>query len=419
MSRRPGLGPAFANVFTANLASSLGDGIARIAAPLLAIRLTTDPLLVSGIAALSLLPWLFFAIPAGILVDRIDRRRALALANSLRAALAGLLIVLVATDALTIWWLYVIIFLYGAGETVYDGAIRAVLPSIVPKPQLPRANGRIEAGENVVQNFIAAPVTSVLFGVTALIPLGVNGAVYALAVVLAFFLPAAAAGREAGAPLHADDAGPWHGQFAAGLRFIRSSRMLMTLWLFSTFVGLVYTTATAVFPLYAIAGLGLPEELFGVFVLTGAVGSILGGLVAQALKVRWGSGLTMAVMNMLSLGALLFAGLVPQLWALGVAYFVSGFSVIVWNVLVMSLRQSIIPKRLLGRVHGTWRTLLWGCMPLGAVLGGALGRIDLTVPFIAAGAVGVVVSVLFFRFLMSLPDPEDVDNGDEPLAAAG
>ncbi|HSO02122.1 MAG TPA: MFS transporter, partial [Gaiellaceae bacterium] len=150
MVARRGLGPAFANLFTANLASSLGDGIARVAAPLLAARLTDDPLLISGIAALALLPWLFFAIPAGILVDRIDRRHALALANGVRVALAIALFVLVATDGLTIGWLYHVIFVYGAFETVYDGAIRAIVPSIVQRSNLSRANARIEGGELVV-----------------------------------------------------------------------------------------------------------------------------------------------------------------------------------------------------------------------------------------------------------------------------
>ena len=83
-----------------------------------------------------------------------------------------------------------------------------------------------------------------------------------------------------------------------------------------------------------------------------------------------------------------------------------------WNILVMSMRQTLIPGRLLGRVHGTWRTLLWGTMPLGALVGGLLGRIDLVVPLIAGGAAAIVASVIFFRFLMTLPNPEDIDNGD-------
>ena len=170
VEERRGLGHAFGNLFVANLSSSLGDGIARIAAPLLAARITDDPLLISGIAAMALLPWLFFAIPAGIRIDRIDRRHALAIANGVRTALALALFALVAAGSLTIWWLYAVVFVYGMFETVYDGAIRAVVPSIVARADLHRANSRIEAGELVVQNFAAAPFTSALFAVAVLVP---------------------------------------------------------------------------------------------------------------------------------------------------------------------------------------------------------------------------------------------------------
>ncbi|PSL37840.1 transmembrane secretion effector [Labedella gwakjiensis] len=410
--RKAGLGPAFGNLFTSNLASSLGDGIARTAAPLLAVRLTDDPLLVSGIAALAMLPWLLFAVPAGIIIDRIDRRTALALANGGRAVLAGGLVALAATDSLTIWWLYAVIFLYGIGETIYDGAIRAVVPSIVNRSNLPRANSRIEAGELVVQNFLSGPFTSALFAVSVLIPLGANALVYAGAVVLAILLPRAAAGTHLQAAAASGTRVAWHRQFADGFRFILASRMLTTLLALSTFIGLCYSAATASFVLYLLDRLALPEALFGVFMLTGAIGGIIGSMIAQRLKDRWGAGTAMAVANVVSTASFLFIGLVPTLWAAGVGYFISSAAVLVWNVHVMSLRQSVIPSRLLGRVHGSWRTVLWGTMPLGSLIGGALGRIDLTVPFIVGGGVATVAALVFFRFLRSLPNPEDVDNGD-------
>ncbi|HWR86175.1 MAG TPA: MFS transporter [Rhodoglobus sp.] len=406
------LGPSFANIFTANLASSLGDGIARIAIPLLAARLTEDPLLVSLISALMLLPWLFFAIPAGILIDRIDRRVALALAQAVRTLLGVALFVLVLTDALTIWWLYVVIFLYGTFETVYDGAIRAVVPSVVGRADLPRANSRIEGAEQVVQNFVSGPLTSALFALSALIPLGLNGLAFALAGALALLLPKVASGRQFA---EAGDAAPWYRQFADGLRFLRGHRMLRTLWLFSTAIGLLHSAAVASFVLFVLDRLGVPEALFGVFMLSGAAGGLVGAVFANRLKTTFGTGMTMALMNLLSVLALVFIGLVPQVWSTATGYFLTAFGVTVWNVLVMSLRQTMIPGRLLGRVHGTWRTLLWGTMPLGALLGGLLGRVDLALPFLVGGGVATVLTLVFFRFLTTLPNPEDV----EPPPEAG
>jgi len=408
-----GLGPAFANLFTANLASSLGDGIARVAMPLLAARLTNDPLLISGVAALALLPWLFFAIPAGILIDRIDRRHALALANGVRTLLAALLFVLVVTESLTIWWLYLVIFVYGAFETVYDGAIRAVVPSIVARGNLSRANSRIEGGELVVQNFLSGPFTSLLFAVSALIPLGVNAIVYAGALLLAFLLPKAASGGQFAAA--GEPPARWRGQFSDGYRFIMRNPMLRRLWFFSTFMGIAGTAATASFVLFVLDRLGVPEAWFGFFMLSGAVGGIVGSVIAGRLKTRWGAGLVMASMNVVISVSFFAIGAVPNVGVAAVGFALSSGAITVWNIHVMSLRQSLIPGHLLGRVHGTWRTLLWGAMPLGALAGGLLGRIDLTAPFLVGGGVSVVASAVFFRFLTTLPDPEDVDNGDGPV----
>jgi MFS family permease len=420
---RPPLGPAFANIFTANLVSSLGDGIVRTAVPLLAVTLTRDPLLISGIAALAMLPWLLFAIPSGILIDKIDRRAAMALANTVRGLLGVTLLVLVATGTLTIWSLYAVTFVAGVAETIYDGAIRAVVPGIVDKSNLPKANGRIEAGETVVLNFLSAPFTSVLFGISVLIPLGVNIASYAVAVVLAVFLPLAASGKQfAVAKVTGADAParePWWRQFVEGFRFITSNRMLVTLWLLSTFTGLAISAATASFVLYLVQRVGLPASLFGVFLLSGAAGAILGSLIVDRVKRLLGAGLTMAIGNVLFSVSIFAVGLSPQLWVAAAGFFLSSVGVILWNVLVMSLRQSIIPGRLLGRVHGTWRTLLWGAMPVGSLLGGLLGRVDLALPFLVGGGVATVASLVFFRFVTRLPNPEDVDNGDRPQTAAG
>ena len=411
---RRGLGRSFANVFTANISSSLADGIARVAAPLLAARLTDDPLLVAGIAAVAMLPWLFFAIPSGVLLDRIDRRHAMTIANGTRTLLAVALITLIATGTLPIWWLYVVIFAYGALETLYDGAIRAVVPAIVRRADLPRANSRIEAGELVVQNFLAVPLTSALFAVAVVIPLGIGALSYAVAGVLAFFLPAAAAGAHRAHQAHqAHPALPpvrttLRRQLTDGYRFIMSHPMLRPLWFLSILIALFFSAAIATDVLFVLERLEVPEKWFGVFMLSGAVGGILGAAVVSPLKHRFGAGPVMAAANFVGPVALVVMGFFPTIPVAVVCFAVSFGSTSVWNVLVMSLRQAAIPGHLLGRVHGTWRTLLWGTMPLGSLLGGLLARIDLTTPLIVAGGLTVVVSLVGYRFLHGLPDPEDV-----------
>ncbi|GAA4693729.1 MFS transporter [Promicromonospora umidemergens] len=395
----------------ANVSSSLGDGIAKVAAPLLAARLTDDPLLVSGVAAVSMLPWLIFSIPAGILLDRIDRRRAMTLANGVRTLLAALLLALFATDTLTIWWLYVVMFAYGAFETIYDGALRAVLPSIVDRPDLPRANSRVEAGEIVVERFLSGPLTSALFAVSVVVPLGINVLTYAVAGVMAVFLPHAAAGAHRTDPTGEPHIA-WYRQLTDGFRYIMSNPMLRRLWIISVAIALCFSAATATIVLYVLNRLGLPEAWYGAFILAGAVGSLGAAALADRLKVRFGAGPVMAVAQTLSLAALVLMGAVPVLGVVAFGYFLSAGGTTAWNILVMSLRQAAIPSRLLGRVHGTWRTLLWGTMPLGSLLGGLLGRIDLRAPFLVAGCLATLIALVSFRFLAGLPNPEDLDDAD-------
>jgi MFS family permease len=399
------------NVVVANVSSSLGDGIAKVAAPLLAARLTDDPLLVSGIAAVSMLPWLIFSIPAGILLDRIDRRRAMALANGVRTLLAALLLTLFATDTLTVWWLYVVMFTYGAFETVYDGALRAVLPSVVDRPDLPRANSRVEAGEIVVERFLSGPLTSALFAVSVVVPLGINVLTYAVAGVMALFLPYAAAGAHRTHPT-GEPRIAWYRQFTDGFRYIVGNPMLRRLWIISVAIALCFSAATATMVLYVLNRLGLPEAWYGAFILAGAVGSLGAAALADRLRVRFGAGPVMAVAQTLSLASLVLMGAVPVLGVVAFGYLLSAGGTTAWNILVMSLRQAAIPSRLLGRVHGTWRTLLWGTMPLGSLLGGLLGRVDLRAPFLIAGGLATLVALVSFRFLAGLPNPEDLEDAD-------
>ncbi|MGW2093398.1 MFS transporter [Promicromonospora sukumoe] len=431
------LGGPFGKVVAANLSSSLGDGIARVAAPLLAVQLTDDPLLVSLVAVAALLPWLLLAIPAGVLVDRIDRRLALGLAGGVRALVAGGLLALHLTGSLTIWWLLLVVLLYGVLETVYDGAIRAVVPSLVVRGDLPRANSRIEATEIVVQQFLSQPLTSWLLAFSAAWALGLNTAAYAAAGGLALTLPAVASGIAArrrrqvpdapGRPEptqaeygnEPDDAAPtsgWRGELAAGFRFIWASAMLRPLWIVSVLIGICHAAITSTLVLFILERLDVPEAWYGTFMLAGAVGALTAAAVTSRLKTRFGTGPVMAAVNAVGLGAWFLVGVFPLAGVGAVAIFVSFGCTTTWNVLVMSLRQAAVPNHLLGRVHGTWRTALWGAMPLGSLAGGLLARSGYSTPLIVGASVGLMVAAVGHRYIATLPDPETLDPA-EPARA--
>jgi len=209
--------------------------------------------------------------------------------------------------------------------------------------------------------------------------------------------------------VHPDDAGvAWYRQFADGWRFLRANRMLVVLWLTSTAAGIFVQLAFASFVLFVLGPLGVPEAWFGLFMLSGAVGGVAGSLVTDRLKRRFHSGPVMAWSTLFTGLALLVMGLWPNVWVVVAANVVVAGAIVCWNVLVISLRQAIIPIRLFGRVQGTWRTLLWGAMPVGSLLGGLIGRVDLALPFVVGGGLTAALAVAAFPFYRRLPDPEDV-----------
>ena len=173
-ARRPPLGRDFGRLWTAAAFSNLADGVGRVAVPLIATTLTRDPLAIAAISALAFLPWLVFGLPAGMIVDRFDRRWIMAWANALRGAAAVGLAVLTVNGALSIWWLFAAILVFGLGETLFDNATNAIVPGVVERPALDRANGFLQAAQITIDNFVAAPIGGVLFAASLALPLWVG-----------------------------------------------------------------------------------------------------------------------------------------------------------------------------------------------------------------------------------------------------
>jgi MFS family permease len=417
------LGAGFGRLWTASVASNLADGLSRTAIPLIATTLTTDPLLIAGIGALTFLPWLLFGVLSGVVVDRVDRRRTMGLANAIRTLAALAVVASALTGTLTIWLLYVCILAFGIGETFYDNSTIAMVPSLVGKSGLERANGRMQASDLVVQNFVATPITGFLFVAAISLPLVPTALGYLLAAALALTLPLAA-GRAA-APLSASvAAGPAagvvatvRGDIAEGLRFLIGHRFLRSMVLFTSAVGLLIAFAQSIVVLFVLQTLDVPDFGFGIVTAIVGLGALAGALCATALVRRFGRGRILVAGTVLGGLGLLATGLSPNVWVAVPMYMVSAFGIAIWNVPWGALRQDIIPGHLLGRLIGTIRTLTWGVMPIGALIGGFVGRIDLRLPFIIGGALTVIVSIAATKLLL-LADSHSSPEGDENVGGA-
>ena len=189
---REPLGRDFRLLLTAGTISNIGDGIDTTALPLLAASLTTDPALFAGVAVASRIPWLLFALQAGALADRLDRRRLMAGVNVIRTLLLGSLAVAMALDAASIWLLYLVSFGLGTAEVLFDTSAQAFLPRLVTKPQLERANGLQMGAETVANMFIGPPLGGLLFTVAAALPILLDAGTFLVSAGLLAMIAASA-----------------------------------------------------------------------------------------------------------------------------------------------------------------------------------------------------------------------------------
>jgi MFS family permease len=400
--RRTPLSGGFNRLWTAAIASNLADGIGRTAVPLIATTLTRDPALIAGLTAVTFLPWLLFGIPAGMLLDRVDRRIAMAVANSLRFAVAALLAVLIASGSLTIWWLYACVLLFGLGETVFDNATTTVVPSLVTRDQLDRANGRMQSAEIVVQNFIATPVAGFLFAAAIVLPVWLTGSGFLIAGLLALTIPAAAArGHRAEAAPDASAPDALRASFGQVVSFLVHHRFLRSMIILTSITASALAFAQGSVVLLLLQTFSVPTALIGVVTAGVGVGALAGALISSRLVERFGRGPVMFSSMLVSGVGILGVGVTGNLVFAIAAYAVGAFGVAVWNVPWGALRQAIVPSDMLGRAMGIVRTIGWGLTPIATVLGGFVARIDLRLPFVIGGSVVVLLTLVAARLLLS------------------
>jgi MFS family permease len=385
------------------MASNLADGLGRTAVPLIATTLSRDPLLIALVSAMSFVPWLLFGFPAGMLVDRVDRRLAMGAANGVRVAMALVIAVSISTGVLTIWLLYACIIVWGIGETVFDTATNAVIPATVPVAGLEKANGRIQSAQLVVDTFIGAPVSGLLFAASIALPVWSTGAGYLVSGFLALLLPVSVARA-----LRGDAPDPTAGRIRlrddaiASLRFLAGHRLLRSLLVLTTLSGGLLSFGQASQVLFFVQTLDLDRAFLGVATGIIGVGALCGALAAGALVARFGRGVVMFAATAFGGVGLVLVGVSPGLPAALASYALSAFAIAVWNVPWSALRQQLVPGDLLGRTVGFMRSLNWGVIPVATLVGGYVARLDLRAPFVIGGAGVVIVALLGVRLLLSI-----------------
>ncbi len=366
-----GLGPRFWRLALSSGTSNLADGVFKLALPLAAIAFTRSPTLVAGLELARSLPWLLLALPAGALADRMDRRRTMIVANLARTSLVGVLALILATDGGSIGVLYVVAIGTGIAEVFYDTSSQSILPSLVGRAQLGRANGRLGAIELGAQQFVGPPLAGLLVGVALATAFWSTTALWAVAVAALWALRGSFRPEREAAPTTV------RSDIAEGVRFLMTRPMLRTMAAMVGVANLASSAAGAVFVLYAVGTdsiLGLTETQFGFLVLAAAAGSIAVTFVNDAIERLLGRARTLTVSV---LGMVLFTAspaVTTNVWLIAAAMFVGGATIMLWNVITVSFRQAVTPDHLLGRLNSVYRLLAWGTMPIGAAAGAAIAE---------------------------------------------
>lgn len=389
------LGTNYWRLWGASAASNLADGVFWIAFPLFAIQLTDSPALVAGVSVVARLPWLVFVLFAGALADRLDRRRTMVAVTVLRTGVAAGLAVGIVAGVVDLPVLYVAAFALGVGETLFDTAAQSIMPSVVERDQLSRANGRLYAVELTMNQFVGPPLGGLL--AAAAIALAFAGS------ALAFAIAALALALLAGTfrPVPAGPPANILVDIREGLRYLFRHRLLRTLAIMVGVMNLAASAAFAIFVLYAVAPgpMGLSEVGFGVLSTAMALGSLAGSLLVERVE-RWlGRARLLTAAVVVTAVTVAVPGLTTNAWLVGASFAAAGVAVVMWNVVTVSLRQRIVPDHLLGRVNASYRLLAWGSQPLGALLGGLVGELlGLEAVFILAG-IGTATLVLGGRIV--------------------
>lgn len=411
--RTPG---AFWWLWTSSALSNLADGVLKMAVPLVALRYTDSPAQIAGLSLAMGLPWLLVALPAGALVDRWDRRQTMLVANTVRTLVLVVVLGVAMAGHASMAWLYAAALVVGVAEVFYDTTAQSILPQVVGRDALPRANGRLMAAELTANQFVGPPLGGLLAAAGVGLAFGVPAGAWALAVVAlvavrgTFRTPV-----DPSAPrtsLRAD--------VAEGLHFLWTRPALRSLAFMTGLQNLASTAGGAVFVLWAVgpgSALGLSEPGYGLLGTTLAVGAVGGSLVAARVADRAGLTLTLAVSVLASAAMLAVPAVTSQIVLVGASYLAAGLGMALWNVTVVSLRQRLTPDRLLGRVNSAYRLLAWGTIPVGAAVGGLLAELaGIRVVLLASAALTAVTLVLLPAITAARID--EMEDGPRTGAAA-
>ncbi|WP_144128285.1 MFS transporter [Catellatospora sichuanensis] len=401
------LGAGYRWLLASSWSSNLGDGVALAAGPLLVTSLTEDPFLISLAALLRWAPPLVFGLYAGVLSDRLDRRRIMIAANLGRVLVLAGLVATMLTGTLSAPGALAALGLLTVAEVFADNTAGTLTPMLVHRDDLAVANARLQTGFITLNQLIGPPIGAALFAAGTAWPFAAEFVLVAAGVVLVsrVRLPVRDRPRDERRSLRRD--------IAEGFRWTVNHAAVRTLVLTILIFNVTFGAAWSVLVLYAQQQLGLGAIGFGLLTTVSAVGGLLGTALYGAITRR------------VSLGNVMRIGLIIEtLTHLGLAvttspvlasaiFFVFGAHAFVWGTTSVTVRQRAVPEQLQGRVNSLNTIAVFGGLVVGSLIGGVLAtHFGVTAPFWFAFAGSAAFVLLLWREMTRIAHADE-----EPLPA--
>ncbi|BDG43071.1 MFS transporter [Parageobacillus caldoxylosilyticus] len=348
------------------------------------------------------LPWLLFSLYIGALIDYYPKKKLMILAAIIRIIVLIVLNVSILFKIISIPLLILAAFLIGITKVVFDSTAQTLVPSIVSKDILEKANGYIMTSRLTMSDVVGRSIGGILISFGIFIPFALD-IISLLATIPFLFLLKTTASLKSHALNKKSKL-----DILEGVKFVWKNQLLLTLALMGIGITLMFTSTLAIQVFYVKEILKLDSSGFGLLIAVGTIGSIIGSQSISLLKNKFGFNATI-LMSLLMMGFTLGSvGLTSNPFIVGILYFIASFFIVTFNICNLSLRQRIIPDNKLGRVSGVFQLLSWGMSPLGMLLGGGIVNlaekyvsrdIALRIPNIS---LGIVYSVLFVVLFIAL-----------------
>jgi MFS family permease len=389
----------FMKLWTGQTISQFGDEITLLALPLLAIDLGAEALEFGILGVVRFLPWILFTLPAGVWVDRMRRRPILIGADIARAALLASIPIAYIGGWLSMIQVYIVAFVAGTLEVFFDVAYQSFLPTVVERDELVEGNSKLElsrAGSQVAGPTVAGFLIELI---RAPFAIAIDAFSYLGAALFIGLIRRHESGPEPHDPATGKRPSMWQ-EARAGVGYVVSNRYLRSIAATTGTANLFGNISGAVLILYLARediGLGLSAATLGFIFALGNLGVIVGALTGGRVAKAIGIGPTIigsAALAGLAAFAVPLAPPEDPFWVLVIGGLFLGYGVVVYNVNQVGLRQAITPDRMLGRMNATMRLIVWGTIPIGALIGGILGTIFGLVPVLWVSAIGTSLSFL-------------------------